>query len=559
MASDNNLLQKFALMQKALLSSLRLKDVLDQVVVQFAELSGQQKVAVFLADNERLALKLMAQKGYSEPSVELMRIIPFTAETLLTYVVQRRMPAALTDISQAPDISSAIMRKEESLGQIGVPLISSNLLIGALLIDVTDKVGFEQVEVLKECAEIAGMILANAILFGRSEYERERLDTLYKTSCELGSSALSVSEVLQIACDTALVLGHTPNCAILLTHPNKTGFSLAAFKGLDGESLSEFDLSTNNTVAGSALKQGKTQYIQDATVWSHGLPKAQGGRKFGSVLAIPIVHDGDTIGVLLIFSTDMRAFHREQLDLLESLVKQVGAALNIAMTHETTAAQTIQDAHTNLYNRWHFEEALAKEIERCERHKGRDLSVLLVDIDHLSHVNDHLGHDKGDDAIKHVAKTVKATVRDIDIPCRFGGEEFAVILPETAAENALEVAERIRQKIREEAAPAIGTVTVSIGVSSYPKNAQDKESVIRACEQAVDVAKYEGRDRVKLSECGMPLTGPIAWDELARQAKLAVISERKAYLDRRLNVVTEYANWMKAVAAASKKKSFDSK
>lgn len=542
MSNDGNLLPRLMMMQKALLGSLRLKDVLDAAVVQFGELVGGGKVAIFLSDNESLALKLMAAKGYGEATLEQLRIVPFSAETLLKYVVQKRAPVTAANAQAAPDMSAAVMRRESSAGQMALPLISANLLVGAVLIDVSNAQWLTYADFLKDVSDITALAIANSILFGRSEYERERLSTLYKTSCALSGSVLKAQDVLQIAADTALILGNTPSCAVLVYDSGQNVFRLSAFKGLDA--LHEFDLSVRDTIAGACLRSGKTEYIGDGSREPYGMPRGTGGTPFNSVVALPMSHNGQPIGVIEVFSVEPRAFHREQIELLESLALQVTTALNAAFTHESAAAQSINDAHTGLYNRLHFEDSLAKEIERSGRHQ-HEVGVMLIDIDHLAQLNQHLGQEKGDEAIKHMAHVIKSSLRDIDIPCRFGGNEFAVILPETSGANAIDVAERVRQKMRSEPCPGVGTLTVSVGVAAFPGNADDAQSLVRAAEQALDVAKYEGRDRVKEAQSGkLAATGPIAWDELARQAKLQVINERQANMQSRLTVAPEYATWL---------------
>lgn len=553
--SDNST-SKFVHMLKALNSSLRLKDVLESVVMQFSELGANARVAVFLADNDSLSLKLMNARGYSEASIEQIRVLSFQAESLLKNVVQKRQAMYTADVSVAPDLSAAVMTREGSKGQIGLPLIASNLLVGAVLMDVVDLNVLEHLDLLKSLAEISSQAIANAILFGRSEYERDRLGTLYKTSLALGGSSLKIMEVIQIAADTSLILANTPHCAVLMIDPSRSKFNVAAVKGLDGNSLAHFDLALEDTLAGRAVVAGRTEYAADATSVQMALPRSTGGGLFGSSVAVPVAHEQDVIGVLMLFSVDIRAFHREQIELLESLAKQVGTALNIAMTHESVSAQTVQDAHTGLYNHWHFNESLGRELERSIRHK-HEFSILRLDIDHLSRVNELLGPLKGDEAIKHVARIIKNTLRDIDIPCRYGSQEFAVLLPETPRKNAAEVAERLRQRIRAEAAPGVGMVTISIGMASFPETGEEPVVLLKAAEQALDVAKFEGRDRVKLAETGGVQREGVSWDELARQAKLAVLSERQTKLQTqsRLSVDPEYAPWMRAVPAWGKKKS----
>ena len=121
------------------------------------------------------------------------------------------------------------MKRENSSGQIALPLISSNLLVGAVLLEVNNVAYLNYVDFLKEVADVTALTIANSILFGRSEYERERLSTLYKTSCALSGSVLQATEVLQIAADTALILGNSPNCAILLFDQGSGIFPFGCF------------------------------------------------------------------------------------------------------------------------------------------------------------------------------------------------------------------------------------------------------------------------------------------------------------------------------------------
>jgi transcriptional regulator with GAF, ATPase, and Fis domain len=239
MTNEGNLLPRYISMQKTLLSSLRLKDVLDSAVVQISELAGGGKVAIFLSDNESLALKLMAAKGYTQGTLEQMKVLPFSSESLLKYVVQKRAAVTAASPAEAPEVSRSIMQREGSAAQIAIPLTSSNLLVGAILVDVNNASIVSMADFLTDTCEVVALAIANSILFGRSEYERERLSTLYKTSCALSTSALQVADVLQISADTAIVLGNTPTSAILLFEGENSSMRLAAYKGLEGGSLKD--------------------------------------------------------------------------------------------------------------------------------------------------------------------------------------------------------------------------------------------------------------------------------------------------------------------------------
>jgi len=555
---EQDVLSKVSQLQRTLMSSLRLKDVLDGAVTQISNIADGAKVAVFLSDNECMAFKLMAAKGYTHKTLYEMRLIPFSAESILKFLVQRRAPLSFAQPSSAPAVSAKIMAQEGSKGQLGLPLISSDLLLGALLVDLNNPKLLVQTGFFESIANTLATSIGNAILFGRSEYERERLKTLYNSLCALSSSALRTADVLRIAADTALILGNTPNCALLLYDAEKESFNLAAFKGLDGSSLNEFNLAGKHTIAGTTLKTGKSEYIGDGSREPFGLPKATGGSTFASVLALPLIHETRPLGVLEVFSVERRAFLPEQIELLESFTRQVSTALHLAFTHEASLLHSIQDAHTGLYNRGYFEECLIKEMERSERHRHA-LGLLLIDLDHLGQINDHLGEQKGDEAIRHVAKTIKTSLRDIDVVCRWGGEAFAVLLPETGLSAVLEVAERLRTLIRGNIVPGVGLITVSIGVATFPDNSEEPLALVQAAEQALAVAKYQGRDRVIVSPAAQSSSSdPMAWADLVKEAKLTVISERQSQLKSRLTVAADYPSRLTRKPSFIKDKTADS-
>jgi diguanylate cyclase (GGDEF)-like protein len=554
MTNAGDLLQRYIGLQKAVLASLRLKDVLDAVIMQFYNLSGGAKVAVFLSDNDSLALKLMAARGYSNGTLDLIKVVPFSTEGLLKHVVQQRTPASIDAQHVTPDMTGSIIKREGSAVQVALPLIAANLLVGAILLDSADPSLVQQLQFLNSTAELTALSIANSILYGRSEYERERINTLYKTSCAFSSSVLRTGEVLQIAADTALVLANTPNCALLLYNPSLDTFELGAFKGLDAATLNQFDLSSRETIAGTTLREGKTSSFGDGTRHPFGLPPALDGVPFSSAVVVPLTYDNSPLGVIEVFSTEHNAFHREQIDLLESLAAQVSNALYIALTHESTASRSMEDAHTGLYSRPHFEQNLIKECERSARHQ-HEMALLMIDIDHLGRVNTTFGEDRGDEAIRYVAGITKETLRDMDVICRYGGQQFAVILPETPHQSAVEVAERLRGNIRAKNAPGVGVVTVSIGIATFPINGEHPPDLLEAAQQALDVAKFQGRDRVVVAQTGKSSKiGHVQWRELARQAKLAVVNERQSQLQSRLTAAPEYATWMTKNPGLVKKK-----
>lgn len=158
------------------------------------------------------------------------------------------------------------------------------------------------------------------------------------------------------------------------------------------------------------------------------------------------------------------------------------------------------DSLTGLWNRGYFIELASSELARCKR-CIRNLSILLVDIDHFKKVNDTYGHDIGDKVLIGAADTMREALRDIDIIARFGGEEFVVLLPDTSSRGALKVAERVRNAVREQNFSYDRhrkiTVTVSIGVTSYQDAQSDLDLLLKHADIAMYSAKENGRDRVE--------------------------------------------------------------
>jgi diguanylate cyclase (GGDEF)-like protein len=553
MSEDGHLLFKLVEMQRDILSSLRLKDVLDTVAANLSNLANQSRAAIFLLDSDSAVLKLMAAKGYSDQSLSQMRLSKFTDESILKFVLEKRAFVSCLKES-APTMSARIMNFEDSQIQIALPLISCNFLLGCVLLEFSNTLPEDIMPVLQSLVDTIALNITHAIVFGLSEYKREQLNTLYKSLCALNDT-INIGDVLRIATDAALILGNTPNCALLLYDAQQESFNLAAFKGLDGSTLNEFNLSTRHTIAGASLKTGKCEYVGEDGRTPYGLPKSTGGSNFGSVLALPLIHDHKPLGVLELFSIESQGFDAEQIGLLESFAKQVSVALSTTLTHKSNVLQAIQDAHTGVYNRAQFEKSLAQEVDRSRRHR-HELAVLLIDLDHLGQVNERLGHQFGDQAIRHVARVIKETLRDIDVVCRYGGEEFAALLPETSASASLEVAERLRNNIAANNLPDLGQLTASIGVAAFPGNSEQPAGLMQSAEQALDVAKFQGRNRVivSLAPQSSPLDA-IAWTDLVKQARLAVNSERQSRLRSRLSITPPFTGWLHGSTPFVKKES----
>ena len=179
--------------------------------------------------------------------------------------------------------------------------------------------------------------------------------------------------------------------------------------------------------------------------------------------------------------------------------EHVGLAINNLKLRETLHRQSLCDALTGLYNRRYLEEALAKEVMRSVRSE-RPLAVLMIDIDHFKQVNDTWGHPLGDRLLADFGAFLLDHVRAEDIACRYGGEEFTLILRDTPREAALARAESIRAQVEQDlladTREGPDRLTISIGLAIHPADARDPASLVAEADRALYAAKAAGRNRV---------------------------------------------------------------
>jgi diguanylate cyclase (GGDEF)-like protein len=192
---------------------------------------------------------------------------------------------------------------------------------------------------------------------------------------------------------------------------------------------------------------------------------------------------------------------------VKAAAEQVGLALGNLRLMETLRGQSIRDSLTGLYNRRYLEESLAREIDRARR-RGIPVAVLMLDVDHFKRFNDTHGHEAGDAVLANVGEVLKRLSRGEDVACRYGGEEFVLVLPECPTDVASRRAEEIREAVRQlplrVRGDSIEGITVSIGVAGFPDHGDDGPTVVAAADAALYRAKAEGRDRVVTANRPLP-------------------------------------------------------
>lgn len=220
-------------------------------------------------------------------------------------------------------------------------------------------------------------------------------------------------------------------------------------------------------------------------------------------LCIPLVSQGEVIGLLYVTGPPSSHPVFPDRNLLTSIVEQIALAVSNVVLRETLRLQSIVDPLTGMFNRRYMDEALKRELMRAERKKS-PLALIVLDLDHFKKINDTYGHEAGDYVLTSVARQVIANIRDSDLACRFGGEEIVLIMPECDQATAIQRAEKIRASIMSLDLRYVGNatepITASFGVAQFPENGRDANSLIQAADQAMYRAKEAGRNRIMLAQ-----------------------------------------------------------
>jgi len=217
---------------------------------------------------------------------------------------------------------------------------------------------------------------------------------------------------------------------------------------------------------------------------------------------------GDTLGVLQLRRAPAREGQEKKLEefirvsrqqLAVTVAGHIGLALANLKLRDTLRTQSIRDPLTGLYNRRYLKESLDREMRRSARSQ-RPLAVIMLDVDHFKGFNDTLGHDAGDALLRELGNFLQSHTRTEDIPCRYGGDEFVIILADTSKEVAIRRARQLLEGIRRLSVPHgkvfLNPPTLSLGVAVYPQHGSTGDSLLHAADEALYEAKSQGRDRV---------------------------------------------------------------
>ena len=235
--------------------------------------------------------------------------------------------------------------------------------------------------------------------------------------------------------------------------------------------------------------------MSDFPIFGAGEPN----RRVGSIAVVPLQRDGRALGAIAVEGKEESQLTSVEGSLLLLLSSVASVGLESVRQLEEVTARAVTDELTGLPNRRMFDERLKQHLAECDRF-DQVLSLILCDVDHFKGVNDEHGHRAGDLVLAAIARALSHGIRNIDICARYGGEELAILLPQTPIERALDVAERLRETIQSLRVPVEDgsvSVTASFGVACYPVSGAGREPLFAAADRALYAAKNAGRNCVK--------------------------------------------------------------
>ena len=484
-------MQKVAILydaSQAILSTFDLNEVLNQILTIIRDYFQLQNGAVLLLDRAKSELFVKVHLGRGDMDVGLR--IP-VGQGLTGTAAQLKRPIYVPDVSKDPRY---LPRIEGTQSEVAIPLMVRDEVVGVLDFQSSqlDYFNPEMIDLLTLFSTQASLALENARLYSLERRRTEQLEAINAVARQT-TAVLDLDELLGVVCRLVLDWFHADHVAVLLAEGN--ALRVRTYEGrLTPNVAKGAQLAPGTGLAARALAAGQSVIESDVSIvegYIAGFAETQ------SEMCVPLIFLGEKLGVIALDSASKDVFHRDDVQPLESVADICAAAIQNASYFDRMKQLAYVDGLTGIHNRRFFEMRVVEELERAARFQGR-MSVIMVDIDNFKRVNDEFGHLLGDEVLRAVSSLMKQHLRKMDIVCRYGGEEFAIVVPETSCENAIRVAEKLRRQVEGHHFPGVPRkVTISCGVADYPTQGMTRDDVVAAADAALYAAKEAGRNKVK--------------------------------------------------------------
>lgn len=323
-----------------------------------------------------------------------------------------------------------------------------------------------------------------------------------------------ISKIIDTFPDTQNVLNRIVNtvasilnvsiCSIMLYDKERDFLSIKASYGLDDNEVKNFILKPGQGIGGWAFKNRQPVVVNHTYEDPRFVKIRNKGEDVRSIVSVPLWIEGKVVGVLNISTSDNYQFNEDEISIMNIVAQRISMVIENSRKYDTLEKESITEGMTGLYNYRYFSRCLDAELDRAKA-LNSSLSLVLLDIDKFKNFNDKYGHLVGDEVLVKIAREIKASIREIDIPCRYGGEEFAIILPGASFDSATMIAERIRKRVEgvyKEVDALKDTreiITISIGISSYPCCGDTKLDLIKIADQRMYMSKSAGGNRITVA------------------------------------------------------------
>jgi len=290
--------------------------------------------------------------------------------------------------------------------------------------------------------------------------------------------------------------------AILIFDEKKEALNVKAASGFpDNDAILRAVFREGEGISGIVAETGKKIYVKD-TGREERFLHYKGERRIegASMLSAPLVFKGEVLGVINFGRQGINSFSFSDIKMLTLVAGHVALAIANARLYTKTRELSVKDELTQVYNRRHFQHMLQMEWKRAVRF-FRDLSIIMIDVDHFKAYNDTFGHLEGDTVLKQIGQILQRNLREVDTVARFGGEEFVLLLPDTDKHGAIAVAEKIRHLVEQnrfmtQDHKSTRPITISAGIATYPDDVSEMDDLIDHADIALYRAKEGGRNQV---------------------------------------------------------------
>jgi len=426
----------------------------------------------------------------------------------------------LKDMPVDEELAIAYLQSHEVKSFTAIPLVSNRSVIGYLGLEALQaEVEWSQevLAILKVSADMFVNLLERKWSAKGAKEAQDRTSRQMLSLEQRNRENIVISEMSDLlqACRTAdeaypIIMRYMPRLipvgsgGLYMIHDAKDPAEKVAAWGESPPSPAEHEMAMNECWG---VRRGRLYNVQEPGVeplCGHIKDPLKSG-----YMCVPMIAQGVAAGVLHLRLDPDRLnaghFDEEQQRLAIKAAEYISITLTNLKLRDELRAQAIRDPLTGLFNRRYMEETLDREIRRAGRH-NTTVGVIMFDIDHMKPINDTYGHDAGDIVLKALGRELLRMFRGEDVACRYGGDEFTIVLPEASLADAWRRAEQIREAVKrlnlEYDGQNIGTLTLSIGVAAYPDHGLNAEKVLLASDAASYASKSEGGDRIMVGNTG---------------------------------------------------------